>query len=323
MQENNKIEELIVKYLEGSVSGEELIIIAEWLKEDTQHIEVFKQMVSYWRADVTLDIDINFSNILSDIDSRIAKSKKQIHRRKISLTILSSAASVLFAIALAYTLLYKEPPTQIYTYLSGEGVSVIELPDGTLVSLNRDSKLEYENKAKERFVSLEGEAYFDVTKNPKLPFIVNMSETSVQVLGTSFNIRNRKEEPESSVTLVSGLVRFNAPSLNLEMEPNQHLVYNRENQEIEINKANLISILAWKDHLIKYNRLAFIDIIGMLEKQYNVKIEVKGSESLRNTLMTGTFDSHLELDAILNIMKNNVDFEWKKTTQNTYLVTNR
>ena len=102
------------------------------------------------------------------------------------------------------------PHASLLEYKTPDNVDVFNLPDGSTVYLNKDSKLTYPNKFEgdERVVILEGECFFDVKKNPDKPFIIFSGNTKTEVLGTTFNLRAYPEQENVEVMVLTGRVKF-------------------------------------------------------------------------------------------------------------------
>src|SRR5690606_25369938 len=137
----------------------------------------------------------------------------------------------------------------------------INLSDGTLVLLNAASTLTYPAEFGEntREVILDGEAYFEVTKDPEKPFIVRTAKQRIEVLGTSFNINAYNNETTTKTTLLTGAVRINT-STNTDTDgesrvltPNQQSVVNDNQKAITVKQINPESAIAWKNGLFNFH----------------------------------------------------------------------
>lgn len=319
------VEQQIVKYLSGEASCEEIILISDWLKENTENELLFREICAYWNAEVSLTTEINYHESWDLLISKISVQEEPVAVKKISLNWLyTSVAAAILIIGMLWIWdrFQVVTPVNSYTYLSGQSVSELSLPDGTKVSLNRNSVLKYDNSfgGDLRNVSLEGEAFFEVKKDVTKPFIIDLNGAKITVLGTSFNVKNRSAENEVSATLLTGKIKFNTNDQTVLLKPNDQLVFNKTSKKINIKTPDISTIVAWKDNLIKYNSLPFHKAIKLLEEQYTVQIQIADRE-LGNTLTTGAFDKGLNLDQILDLMKNSMGFQWEKNGTNQYKIT--
>ena len=149
----------------------------------------------------------------------------------------------------------------------------IQLPDSSLVWLNAGTKLEYliSNEFKERLVKLDGEAFFQVKHNNS-PFKVITGGFETQVLGTSFNIINNKNE-QVNVALVEGQIQFVETQSNKGhiLDPGYMLTYNKNTTgTIKKEPFDIKRKIAWKDNRLVFIEATFIEVIGSLEKWYDV-----------------------------------------------------
>lgn len=166
--------------------------------------------------------------------------------------------------------------------------TIISLEDGTKVWLNAESTLEYpETFANKPFreVHLVGEAFFDVQENVSQPFIVHTSDINIKVLGTSFNVKSYKEDRNIETTLVHGKVTIessNEKTKHVTLLPNQKAIFEKESKNIVLeNQVNTEISTAWKEGNLIFEGRPLHEIIGELERWYNVTILVKDKASLK------------------------------------------
>lgn len=159
----------------------------------------------------------------------------------------------------------------------------VELPDGTEVWLNAASSIRYPTvfAGPERKVTITGEAYFEVAKNPAIPFVVDVNgKMSVQVLGTHFNINAYTNEPDISTTLLEGSVRIiNASSNTKEIMavliPGQQAQV-KEDQISVINNADISMAIAWKEGTFRFNYTPLKEILRQFARWYDVEVVYEG-----------------------------------------------
>lgn len=192
----------------------------------------------------------------------------------------------------------------------------VKLPDSTLIKLNSGSQLKLYQSflgKKNRNVFLEGEAYFDVTKNKDLPFIVHTKNMNIRVLGTRFNVSSYDDDKNAFVALEEGSVAVDKPSGSFDKEksiiikPGEKVIV--KNEKFEVNKANIEKDIAWSKGQLYFKNDRFEDIIKELERHYNVVIE-NNSENLNDVRYTGTFTTE-SLFELLNTFKELSKFEFE------------
>ncbi len=204
------------------------------------------------------------------------------------------------------------PNTLIYNELNvpyGRNFEVT-LSDGTKVHLNSGSKLKYPIqfiKGEKRNVFLEGEAYFEVTKNKEQPFTVNADNMSLEVLGTVFNIMAYPEDSKITTVLVEGSVAISHSSKINDsktlLKPNQQAFWNKSDGKINIKPVKPNIYTAWTEGRTVFEHMAFKNILKKLERRYNVKI-TNHNEHLANEEFTATFDYESITQVLTSFSKN-------------------
>ncbi len=182
----------------------------------------------------------------------------------------------------------------------------LQLSDGTLVHLNSGTTLKYPVKfiaGENRQVFLDGEAFFDVAKDKKHPFIVNADKLNVRVLGTHFNVSNYPEDAATDVVLVEGSVGmyhtnedFNADK-NTILKPGYKGSFNRQNATIMTKPVITDIYTSWINGGLTFRNMTFKNIITKLERRYNVTI-VNKNEKLANEKFNASFKE----ESIENVM---------------------
>jgi len=178
--------------------------------------------------------------------------------------------------------------------------------DGTEVWLNSGTKFKYPNRfnQNERNVFIEGEAYFKVKPNERLPFKVKTAKMEVEVLGTSFNISAYPEDPNQTVVLVEGKVQLNTQDGKKmgEMLPGQIAVKKEGEAVIELQSADPYFYTSWKDGKVVFDGENLSDIAKKMERWYNVEIRFE-KESLKNFKLSGTILRNKPIDQTILAME--------------------
>lgn len=147
---------------------------------------------------------------------------------------------------------------------------MITLSDGTRVHLNAETQLTYPVcfSNKERIVQIEGEAYFDVAPDKEHPFIVKTSHTTIQVTGTSFNVRAYADEETESTTLISGTVKISSGKEVFELVPNQHYTYNKSTNTNTVTNVNTELYTSWESGSFIFLNVPLENVMSYLSKWY-------------------------------------------------------
>ena len=178
--------------------------------------------------------------------------------------------------------------------------------------MNSESSLVYPESFEGEFrsVRLEGEAFFEVVKNPEKRFVVTTPyNASVEVLGTSFNMEAFKWDSIVSTTLISGKVTFISKSGQVDIKPGEKLVYNIQTNRSDIYQTSGEAEISWKDGMIIFKKTPFEEALRMLTKRFNVDFVVSNNKYVKETF-TGSFTDH-RLEQILKIFNASSGIKWR------------
>jgi hypothetical protein len=193
------------------------------------------------------------------------------------------------------------------------------LSDGTRVYLNAMSSFTYPVafSGSTREVQLSGEAYFEVTKNAKIPFIVKTSATNIEVLGTSFNLNAYENTERVITTLVEGSVRINSLKTNQSslLAPNEQATSDLESGKTEIKKVDVTLYTAWRNGNLTFYDSRLEDIMITLTRWYSANVSYK-NESVKDLRFSGNLNRYGDINQILDIIKSTgkVKIEIKEDT---------
>lgn len=174
------------------------------------------------------------------------------------------------------------------------------LPDGTGVWLNAASSISYPTAftGNERSVTVTGEVYFEVVKNEKMPFRVKAGNTTIDVLGTHFNINAYKDEASINTTLVQGSVRVSVQQQQQMLKPGQQARVAAKGESIQVlDHADLSEVLAWKAGFFSFNDADLPAVMRQLSRWYNVEVTYEGKIPQR--VFTGEIGRNLTLSQVL------------------------
>jgi ferric-dicitrate binding protein FerR (iron transport regulator) len=207
---------------------------------------------------------------------------------------------------LEYTAGAQNVKTVKYNILSTPmgGEYQLVLPDGSKVWLNSGSTLRFPTAfiGSERIVELKGEAYFDIAKNPKMPFLVRTNNAmDIKVLGTQFNVMAYDDEKNINTTLVEGSVEVLKGSEKTNLKPGQEAILNRGSGNIKVAQADLEQAIAWKNgYFIFYNE-NIESIMRKVSRWYNVDIVYQGN--LNNKDFVGTISRNKNVSELLKMLE--------------------
>lgn len=238
--------------------------------------------------------------IAPDVDQawKQIESKIKTNKNKISYTWLKLAASIVIALGVGFSVQKMIQGVETTEFTASQSKSVIQLPDGSIITLQPNAKIKYaDNFTENRVISLVGDAYFEVSKS-EIPFSVQFGPQAVTVLGTKFTVQ--QNNGQNKVTVVEGKVEVSDLNQSFLLTNNQALIYHTSTGRFgEIENANLNEI-AWATEIFEFNETKLGDAVKMLEKHFQVKIILK-NETLADCTITGTFKNKSLNDIIKNI----------------------
>lgn len=210
------------------------------------------------------------------------------------------AASFLLIFGIGYTISVSTT-NQIITISSAKGErKEVRLADGSKVFLNSNSSISYaENFKEERHLSLKGEAFFKVTKNPKKPFTVSTNAINTRVLGTSFNINTNSSE-KAIVSVNTGrvlVVSVKNPKDRFYLTKNHQLTI-LKNKDCQLTYNNSEDLMAWTQNVIVLNNETIENTAVILENWFDIKIDFMDN-SFKSETLSGKFKNE-KLDNILS-----------------------
>lgn len=179
----------------------------------------------------------------------------------------------------------------------------VVLEDGTKVWLNAASSIKFPQAftGNDRQVELTGEAYFEVAKNKVKPFIVQANGTQVQVLGTHFNINAYSDNANITTTLLEGSVRMAIGNSVVTLVPGQKGTATKTDMPIQVSKADLEEIMAWKNGFFVFRDENIVNIMKQVSRWYDVDVEYQGD--VQNNEFGGTISKYKNITELLNIMQ--------------------
>lgn len=277
-------DQLIAGFLSNKISDNELKELRQWLAESAEHVRYFEEQREIWFAAVAADPSLKFDTerafkTFRDTIMQQSASPRSVFRKHPAFRV---AASV--AILVVFSLLvFQWGERSSSRYLSDVMVEAPQgsrtrllLNDGSVVWLNAGSRLTYSSRfgVSDRDIHLEGEGYFEVRKNAKLPFRVHSDELVVTVLGTRFNYCNFPDDEEASVTLLEGKVSYTTGSEEQEklLVPDQKVVLNKQSGLAQVVDVKANRSAEWTRGFLCFEDDLLPDIARRLERSYNVNI---------------------------------------------------
>jgi len=284
----------------------------EQLLKMTKQVDLYFDLKKY-------PVEQAWGKVESRIHNRIS-SGNTIIRKLISNPIYRFAAAILIAAVLlvsGYEVFYNPSASEVMLELTSADkvLNTFTLPDGTLVTLNSDTKVFYPKKfgRKTREISIEGEAFFEVKPNKNKPFIIHAGKAQIKVVGTSFSVSAYPETKLVEVIVQTGKVQvMNKMTETLQTEeliltPGDKgtLVYESKTLHKTTNQDP--NFLAWKTHNLIFKATSLREVIENLEKVYKVNISL-ADPKLNELLLTAQFNNY-SLEFILKVIETTFKIE--------------
>ncbi|MFA6083855.1 FecR family protein [Mucilaginibacter sp.] len=178
----------------------------------------------------------------------------------------------------------------------------VVLADGTKVWLNAASSIKYPTmfSGRKRQVEILGEAYFEVAKNPKVPFVVKIGQTEIKVLGTHFNVMAYNDESQLKATLIEGAVQISNGSSTGLLKPGDQAVVNNKNFHLAIlHDVDIDRDIAWKDGSFDFKNADVQQIMRQVSRWYDIDVHYEGK--IPNKVFTGSISRSVNLSEVLDI----------------------
>ncbi|UII28381.1 DUF4974 domain-containing protein [Fulvivirga maritima] len=314
------IEVIIAKYLANEASTQEVDQLYQWLSNNEANQKKLNQHIKLWEQPYRDEKYFDTGVGLRKLNTKIQKKE----RRSGSVWLQTAAAIALLLISsLIIWQVSTSGSLQISTIVKANPYgqkSTFQLPDGTIVKLNAGSTLEYPEEFDNniRLVKLTGEAFFNVQRDERHPFIVVTGEVSTKVLGTSFNINAFTDEPEITVTVATGKVEVSENTgAQVTLLPHEEAVYKRSEKLLTEQSADMEAALAWRDNNLLFHNASISKVINQLMYWYGVKIELKDN-SLGHCHITGSFKDET-LTHVLQALELSTNIHYKKQAD-TYIL---
>ena len=307
--------ETLYKFFDGKASREEKEAVRIWLESSPENEqELFREREF-------------FDAMILSGSTKSAGEEKKSHPffRTVLFEAIKIAAVFVITVACG-TYFYKSEIRKI-----GEAMNTIKvpagqranltLPDGTNVWLNARSEMRYPAvfKGNKREITLDGEAYFEVTHNEDKPFVVQTNKCNVEVLGTKFNVEAYSDSEDFCTSLMEGSVRVSDkgnPSETVLLSPN-HMV-SLENGQLSTSPILDFDVFRWKEGLICFRNMNFEQLMLRFEKCYGVRIVVE-NKHLVNYICSGKFRISDGIDNALRILQKDAKYSFERNNDESVI----
>lgn len=332
MKKKSYYTDLILKYLSGKIQSQEQEVLDVWLNEHKNHRKLFRDIQSNWHTPAI--IDQKTETAYQQLARRLGIPNNslrthQVQNRKSNkvypywIKLAASITGFLILSAITYQIL-RTPDLTIKRTGYGETATYI-LPDSSVITLNANSSLEYADNWQQpgvREVWLDGEAFFQITRtsqntSSQLPakFIVHTPQIDVEVLGTKFNVQDRRGK--TTVVLNSGKVVLNSNVGNgpkMVMQPGDYVELSETKAQFDRKVVDPAQFSSWMEHKLIMDNTTLGEIAPVIEDYFGLTVKFDDNE-LANKALTGSIPTD-SLDKFLAVLSasTGVQIQIKNTT---------
>ncbi|MGM9768510.1 MAG: FecR family protein [Candidatus Cryptobacteroides sp.] len=296
-----------------------------WLSRHGDDERVIRILEGHWDSFPTGAGDFDLPAHLEELHRRIERENVRSTRKNrvwkgFAATI---AAAVVFAFGFFATNIAGINGKETIIMASDESIGKYSLPDGTRVWLNKDSYLRYDSRfdRRTRTVTLEGEGFFEVTRNEDKPFIIRMNgNMEVKVLGTSFNACGYNGENNTDIILRNGSVQIadKTSGERVILKPNQR--FSRKDGQTEVSYVRAEECCRWYEKVLAFDNVALRDILETLSHRYRIGIK-SNLGSLADKRMSLTVKDE-SLENVMDILSTLLPIKWSIREKDLYLERN-
>jgi transmembrane sensor len=302
------MDELLVKYILGETTAAETETVLQWINASAENKRYFEHFKFIWEESKkleqksTVDENLAWENFKRKVTQEQAAPKLNViaFEPKPRSNFMKVAAGLAIFILGSLSVYYFGFQNNEITLASGDRVLIDTLPDGSVITLNKNATLAYSKdfNTKTRDVKLTGEAFFDVAPNKQKPFNISVNDVNVHVVGTSFNIKSNAEQTE--VIVETGIVDVGVAKSKVKLLPNQKVLVRKNDKELKVqnNIDDLYNYYRTKEFVCINTPL--YQLADALSNAYNTKIIVVG-DTTRNLPLNTTF-KEMQLSDILKVV---------------------
>jgi len=311
--EHSELIHLITQKLTSEATSNELSRLDELLLENSENQRVHNELIRTWEGTG------NAAGLTQEETDeewrRLKNSIRNEQSRGRSFSFLKIAATVLLAVGVGLSAYFLNQDNT--TRFVAKQVQTELLADGSTITLNAATELSFSSDyGKEtREVSLTGEAFFDVEKDPNKPFIIHTPSVDVKVLGTSFTLRALQDEPTAEVVVTEGTVEVSYKEKTIKLEVGEKGILDKNSGQLFKVFNDDANFMAWKTKVFTFNDVLLEDVIKLLNNAYQSSLYIKGNEIIKCPV-TVSFENK-SLDSILQVLTATLNLSIQKTASGT------
>lgn len=356
----DRIWELLAKKFNHEISDHEIKELDDLLRKHQQEFQQSEILNAVYNMEVVTEEDPSAvarseKRLLHTLEALTAKEEPDYdiaaprvwsikkHLRRYSKLYLAATGN-LAAVTLLYLVLSHDTSRTLGNKINTErgAKTTVHLPDGSVVTLNSGSRLSYDKDfgIKNRQINLEGEAYFDVKKNPSMPMIVSTAAVKVTVLGTTFNVKAYAEDSVVEASLFTGTIQLTTekdPERVILLRPREKVTINQKQNAYTVpattkeTRTETVSLqhltfnrtdssfdeMAWLKNKLIFRSTRFQDVANELQRKFNVSIYFSDTV-FQDIRITGSFSDE-SIQEILPALQQTIPFHFTSSGNKIYI----
>jgi transmembrane sensor len=314
LNDNIENSDIIIRYLSHETTQAETHMVENWIAENDENRKHFESIKRIYENKLfpgeikEFEPNLAWSKYESNYTASNSVISKNNNVRKM-VTVAIKIAAVLF-IAVSLAGIYYWVSNKNVTISSSASVKTYTMPDGSTISLNKNSTVHYSNQfgKKQRELELTGEAFFAVKRDPSKPFVIHINKLEIEVLGTRFNVNAYPHGEKTEVVVQSGVVKVSGAADTIILKQGEKAEFTEGSNRFAKLKNTNPNYNSWETHTYIFEMTSMSDVIETLEKDFNVTINLSNQEF--NSCKLYAHFQNKSLTDMLTIIKHtfNIDY---------------
>ncbi|TAJ15340.1 FecR family protein [Marinilabiliaceae bacterium JC017] len=319
--------DLLAKKMAGELNSEEEEMMNQWRSQNSENEKDFNEVKKLWgETKYARELDaVNTDGAWNKVQQKMRRKPANLYRQRMLWSVAASVAVIMGLLIGDWIWKGKDKFIEQTVVIAENNMQQITLADGTDVSINGGTTFMYPQQfeGQTRTVKLDGEAFFKVTRDKDVPFVIETNDLVVKVLGTSFNVKSYKGMNVAEVIVESGSVEVSLEG-NREnrvvLSAGEKALFNRETQSLISMMNEDENYNAWSTRIIQFKDAPMTEVVKVLEDVYKIEISVSDSMILEENVLTATFNQYA-LEHVLEIVCSTFNLEYAQQGKTSYVIT--
>lgn len=309
--------ELMSKYVSGNASAQEVAELEAWVLENSEHKQQFQAFKKAWmltgmqREQAKVDVDAMWRQTSEQLFPQAKSAKVVDMKPRINRRLWFGIAAAVVALIVAVIWIFPSKDDSPLIVQTTDKIQSLTLSDGSQITLNQESSFRFEaTEEGQRQVELTGDAYFEVARDEKRPFVIQAQEVEIEVLGTAFYVDAREGQSDIQVVVASGSVAVRAGGEEQVLRANEKATFQKDNAQLLKQANEDINFRALKTDTLIFEDAPMEEVVYVLNRRYRAKIRIENT-SFTQCKLTGTY-RNMSLNDILEVLQVTFEIEAKK-----------